>query len=232
MHHKINIAIDGPAASGKSAAGALLAKKINYDFMDTGIMYRSFTWWCLKTKIPFSAEDLLVEALNLFEIKWINHHFLVNNQLISDEIYSSTVTDHVPTIAVIPAIRKIMVAKIQAIVATKGFIVVGRDITSVVLPAAQLKIFLTSNLKTRSIRRWTQYRAEGINIQQKKVAADLALRDQVDETRLTGQLKIVDDAIIVDNSDYDLTTTVTKLLNLYQQYLTMQTNNKDEINES
>lgn len=218
MMKKINIAIDGPAASGKSAAAALLAKKIDYDYMDTGIMYRSFTSYCLKKQIPLDNEDLLIQALALFDMQWVNGHFLFNGQLVNDEIYSANVTRNVPKIASLPEIRKIIVQRIQDIVKTQGFIVVGRDITSVVLREAQLKIFLTSSLRARSIRRHQQYIKEGINIKPEQVYEDMLVRDNADKKRSTGRLIIVEDAKVLDNSDYDLQETVAKLTSLYHNY--------------
>lgn len=218
MSTKINIAIDGPAASGKSAAAQLLAKEIDYIFVDTGIIYRSFTLFCLQNNFDLKDQTLLLSALNTFEIKWKNNRFLFNNQPITDEIYSSEVTKSVPIIAGVTEIRAEFVKKIQEIVSLKGYIVVGRDITSVVLPDAELKIFLTSSLKARSARRWKQYLAEGIAISQDRVYQDMLNRDQHDENRATGQLIIVEDAIVLDNSDYDLQTTVKKLLEIFLKY--------------
>lgn len=218
MYSKINIAIDGPAASGKSAAAYLLSKKINYQFMDTGIMYRSFTNYCLKHKVAFEDEKLVLVALQLFDIKWIHGHFLFNEQPVTEEIYNKKVTSKVSLIASLPKVRKVMVSKIQEIVKDQGFIIVGRDISSVVLPNAQLKIFLTSSLHARSERRYKQYLQEGINITQEQVYNDMIIRDNIDKTRSTGQLVIVEDAIILDNSDYNLQTTVAKLKLLYDNY--------------
>lgn len=224
MYPKINIAIDGPAASGKSAAASLLAKKINYQFMDTGIMYRSFTNYCLKNKIIFENEELIVAALQLFDIKWVNGHFLFNDQPVTPEIYHQDVTNKVPLIAALTKVRQIMVSKIQEIVKTEGFIVVGRDIASVVLPNAQLKIFLTSSLRARSERRYKQYREEGVSITPEAVYKDMIVRDDIDKTRSTGQLVIVADAIVLDNSDYNLPTTVAKLKALYDNYFSHKNN--------
>lgn len=218
MSQKINIAIDGPAASGKSAAAQLLAKKIDYIFVDTGIIYRSFTLFCLQNNFNMNDTQLLISALKTFEIKWVNNHFLFNNQPISDEIYSSSVTKSVPIIAVIPEVRALFVEKIQDIVSAKGYIVVGRDITSVVLPDAELKIFLTSSLAARSERRWKQYLSEGVNITQKTVYQDMEKRDNGDKSRYIGQLTIVEDAIVFDNSNYDLSTTVEKLFKTFVEY--------------
>lgn len=218
MSQKINIAIDGPAASGKSAAAQLLAKKIDYIFVDTGIIYRSFTLFCLQNNFDMNNNQLLISALKTFEIKWVNNHFLFNHQPISDEIYSSNVTKNVPIIAVIPEVRALFVEKIQDIVSAKGYIVVGRDITSVVLPDAELKIFLTSSLEARSERRWRQYLSEGVNITQKTVYQDMEKRDNGDKNRDIGQLTIVKDAIVLDNSNYDLTATVEKLFKTFVQY--------------
>lgn len=218
MSSKINIAIDGPAASGKTAAAQKLAKEIGYIFVDTGIIYRSFTLFCLENNFNLQDEKLLLSALNTFEIKWANNHFLFNNQPISSKIYSSEVTKSVPIIASISEIRAEFVNKIQEIVSQKGYIVVGRDITSVVLPDAELKIFLTSSLKARSYRRWKQYLSEGIEISQDSVYQDMLNRDSRDKNRDVGQLTIVEDAIILDNSEYDLQTTVKKLLEIFLKY--------------
>lgn len=224
MYRKINIAIDGPAASGKSAAALLLAKKINYDVIDTGIMYRSFTNYCLKNQIPFDNEQLLVASLENFEIKWEKGQFLFNDLVVDEAIYSAKVTSKVPLVAAVAGVRKIMVTKIQTIVKNQGFIVVGRDIASIVLPQAQLKIFLTSSLEVRSQRRYNQYLAEGIKIKQLQIYQDLVIRDHVDKTRSTGKLIITKDAIVLDNSNYDLQTTVEKLSVLYHNYFNHKNN--------
>ncbi|MGL5268843.1 MAG: (d)CMP kinase [Spiroplasma sp.] len=218
MSSKINIAIDGPAASGKSAAAQMLAKEIGYVFVDTGIIYRSFTLFCLDNDFNLQDQMLLLSVLNTFEIKWLNNHFLFNNQPITDKIYSSRVTKSIPLIASVPEIRAEFVKKIQEIVRQKGFIVVGRDITSVVLLNAELKIFLTSSLRARSLRRWKQYLDEGIEIRQDTVYHDMLIRDRKDENRNVGQLTIVKDAIILDNSDYSLQETVNKLLEIFLKY--------------
>lgn len=218
MNSKINIAIDGPAASGKSAAAQMLAKKIDYVFIDTGIIYRSFTLFCLDNNFNLQDQKLLISALDTFEIKWVNNHFLFNNQTVTDEIYSSRVTKNIPFIASVTEIRAEFVKKIQEIARQKGFIVVGRDITSVVLPDAELKIFLTSSLQARSIRRWKQYLEEGVDISQETVYRDMLNRDRKDETREVGQLTIVKDAIVLDNSDYSLQETVERLFEIFLKY--------------
>lgn len=218
MNSKINIAIDGPAASGKSAAAQMLAKKINYIFIDTGIIYRSFTLFCLDNNFDIQDQKSLLSALDIFEIKWINNHFLFNNQPVTDEIYSSRVTKNISFIASIPEIRTKFIKKIQEISSQKGFIVVGRDITSVVLLDAEIKVFLTSSLQTRSLRRWKQYLSEGIEISKDTIYYDMLNRDKKDKTRNTGQLMIVEDAIVLDNSDYSLQETVDKLLEIFLKY--------------
>lgn len=218
MNSKINIAIDGPAASGKSAAAQILAKKIDYVFIDTGIIYRSFTLFCLDNNFNLQDQKLLLSVLDTFEIKWVNNHFLFNNQIVTDKIYSSRVTKNVPFIASVTEIRAEFVKKIQEIVRPKGFIVVGRDITSIVLPNAELKIFLTSSMQARSIRRWKQYLEENVEISQETVYRDMVNRDRKDETRAVGQLTIVKDAIVLDNSDYSLQETVKRLLAIFKKY--------------
>lgn len=212
MKNKINIAIDGPAASGKSAAALLLAKKINYVFLDTGIIYRAFTLFCLNNNLDLENEELINSQLNKFKIEWINNNFVFNGKIVSDEIYSARVSKKVPLIAKLKIVRVTFVAKIQSLVQAKGFIVVGRDITSVVLPDAQLKIFLTSSLESRSLRRWKQYVNEGIKVEQEDVYEEMKKRDYSDKNRDSGALKIVDDAIVIDNSQYSLEQTVDKIL--------------------
>lgn len=212
MKNKINIAIDGPAASGKSAAALLLAKKINYVFLDTGIIYRAFTLFCLNNNLDLENEEIVNSQLNKFKIEWVNNNFVFNGKIVSDEIYSARVSKKVPLIAKLKIVRVTFVAKIQSLVQAQGFIVVGRDITSVVLPDAQLKIFLTSSLESRSLRRWKQYVNEGIKVEQEDVYEEMKKRDYSDKNRDSGALKIVDDAIVIDNSQYSLEQTVDKIL--------------------
>ncbi|WFG96841.1 (d)CMP kinase [Spiroplasma citri] len=216
---KINIAIDGPAGSGKSSAGYELAKKLNYQFIDTGLTYRAFTYFCVKVGVDFTSYHQLQAQLANFKYQVINNHVYVNNEDITDKLQTNLVLDNINKITGFDFIRAAMVCLQRKLVVKKGNVVVGRDITTVVLPDAEVKIYLTASITARANRRWNQNQEKNIvpnNLAEIKVK--LKERDYVDTTRAVGPLKIAPDAVVVDSSKLTFEQTVTKIYQVICNY--------------
>ncbi len=216
---KINIAIDGPAGSGKSSASYELAKKLNYQFIDTGLTYRSFTYFCVKVGVDFTNHYQLKAQLTNFKYQVINNRVYINREDITDKLQTDLVLDNINKITGLDFIRAEMVCLQRKLVIKKGNVVVGRDITTVVLPDAEVKIYLTASITARANRRWNQNQENHIvpnNLAE--ITTKLKERDYVDTTRAVGPLKIAPDAVIVDSSKLTFEQTVTKIYEIVCNY--------------
>lgn len=205
MLKKIIIAIDGPAGSGKSTAAKNLAKKLGFIYLDTGAMYRAITFMAIKKGIVDDTPAVIdmAKKLNL-NLKFENGltKVFVDGQEVTDEIRSAEVNSKVSEISAIPEVREQMV-KIQREIGKQGNIVAeGRDVTTVVFPDADVKIFLTASLDVRAKRRLKEFQQKNIPITFEEVKANLEKRDKIDSGRKVSPLKKADDAIEFDNTGF------------------------------
>lgn len=216
---KLNIAIDGPAGSGKSSAGYELAKKLNYQFIDTGLTYRAFTYFCAKAQIDFSNNQQLQVLLTKFNYQVLNNKIYVNNEDVTAMLQTSLVLDNINKITGLEFIRTAMVALQRQLVTKKGNVVVGRDITTVVLPDAEIKIYLTASIAARAKRRWSQNNENDITPNNlTEITTKLRERDHVDTSRTVGPLKIAADAIVIDTSSLTFEQTVAAIYQVVMEY--------------
>ncbi|KAF0851266.1 MAG: (d)CMP kinase [Spiroplasma poulsonii] len=216
---KLNIAIDGPAGSGKSSAGYELAKKLNYQFIDTGLTYRAFTYFCAKAQIDFSNNQQLQVLLTKFNYQVLNNKIYVNNEDVTAILQTSLVLDNINKITGLEFIRTAMVALQRQLVTKKGNVVVGRDITTVVLPYAEIKIYLTASIAARAKRRWSQNNENDITPNNlTEITTKLRERDHVDTSRTVGSLKIAADAIVIDTSSLTFEQTVAAIYQVVMEY--------------
>jgi cytidylate kinase len=217
---KIVIAIDGHAACGKSTSAKLLAKKLNYIFIDSGAMYRAVTLHLLKKNIDPDNTNQVLEALKEIDVEFrLNkengqNDVYLNNVIVSHEIRSMHVNDHVSTISSIKEVRQFLVAKQQEIGKKKGIVMDGRDIGTVVFPNASLKIFMTASIEARAGRRLAELQEKGIVASEDEIIKNLRDRDHKDSTRRESPLRKADDAIIVDTSTLTIEEQINKLLAL------------------
>ena len=156
------IAIDGPAASGKSSAGKMFASQLGYRFLDTGLMYRAATWDAMNNGIDINEPEAVSAVVGKMEFSVIDGDFgenliLVNGQDVTRFLHSTAVDVSVSPVSAITAVRKIMVAEQRRIATTGSIVMVGRDIGTVVIPDAPLKIFLTASAETRANRRYSEF---------------------------------------------------------------------------
>jgi cytidylate kinase len=213
------IAIDGPVAVGKSSVGSLLAKRLGYVFFDTGMMYRSFTWKVLKSDISTEDEQKLCQLAKATKFDFVPLQGCYLSPFVDDEDVSSKlccpeVEAHVPLVAKIVGVRQIMIQEQRGLAQRGKIVMAGRDIGTVVLPWAELKIFLTASTEERARRRYNELSERGENSSPEAVLADLRKRDEMDTHRTVSPLKPAEDAIIIDTENLSLEQVVDKIYTL------------------
>ena len=209
------IAVDGPSGSGKSSISKESATRLGYNFLDTGAMYRSLTWFCVSNNLR--EEDLIVEKIlnQDFELEISidpqKEQVRVNGVEVTNIIREDAITSQVSVFAAMPGVRRFLVAKQRELVdaSDSGIIVEGRDIGSVVLPNANFKIFITANDDVRAKRR-----ARQIDSNENDVLVAQRKRDLLDSSRKVSPLVIPEGAVILDNSDLDFEQSVNKLIEI------------------
>lgn len=204
----IIIAIDGFSSSGKSTMAKRLAAKIGYRYIDTGAMYRAVALWAMRHNVISDGkvdEKALVAGLPDIAIDFKplpdgTQHTMLNGVDVESDIRGIEVSNQVSTIAAIPFVRRALVKAQQAFGQSKGIVMDGRDIGTVVFPQAELKIFVNASPETRAMRRYKELQAKGQNVPYEEVLANVQRRDLLDSTREDSPLRQADDAILLDNS--------------------------------
>jgi cytidylate kinase len=210
LKNKINIAIDGYSSCGKSTLAKSVAKELNYIYVDTGAMYRAMTLYAINhSYINDNAEvdvDGLISALDKIVIHFkyntdtLKHETFLNGENVEHEIRNPSVSSWVSPISAIKEVRKKLVALQQRMAEGRGVVMDGRDIGTVVLPDAELKIFMTADSVVRAKRRFEELRIMGVQTTVEEVLKNLNARDEYDTTRANDPLRRADDAIVLDNS--------------------------------
>jgi hypothetical protein len=216
MRKKI-IALDGPAGAGKSSVSKMVAKRLNCTYLDTGAMYRAITYEALKRNISEEKEIVqMVENLNMdICAKEDTMHVFIDGEDITQYLRTSEVSSNVSRISAFQGVRNAMV-KLQRKVAEKGNVVLdGRDIGTVVLPDADLKIFLTASVHTRALRRYKELKDTDTTLE--RIEEEIKRRDNLDMTRKISPLRKADDAILLDNSDLTLEETADKIISCWKK---------------
>ena len=210
------IAIDGPVAVGKSSVGSLLAKRLGYIFFDTGMMYRAFTWKVLKSGISPKDEDKICQLANTtkFDFAPIKSGWclspLIDDKDASSKLLHPEIEERVSLISRIAGIRQVLVSEQRKLAQRGKVVMAGRDIGTVVLPWAELKIFLTASTEERARRRYKELVERGENTSLETVLADLKKRDEMDINRTISPLKPAEDAIIIDTENFSLEQVIDK----------------------
>lgn len=215
MQKKLIVAIDGPAGSGKSTTAKLLAQKLNYLYIDTGAMYRTVTLFALRKKI-LGDEQAIINLASETDIKleFINGEtkVTVSGEDVSQDIRSFEVNQNVSDVSKIDGVRKILVKKQQEMGKNGGVVMEGRDITTVVFPDADVKIFLTAVLDERAKRRALEYAQKGTKLPVSEVKSNLQKRDLIDSNREVSPLTKSPDSIEVDTSNVTIEEQVNQIL--------------------
>ncbi len=220
------IAIDGSAGSGKSTTGKALASRIGFRFLDTGLMYRAATWNAIQNGIDVRDPDAVVMAVSRMEFSVRDDDdgenlIVVNGENVTGFLHLAEVDDKVSAVSAISGVRAIMVAEQRRIAGEGGIVMIGRDIGTVVIPEAPLKIYLTASAQTRAVRRHRDFVAaagegdgEGDEVDFKEILRSIEQRDLIDSSRDDSPLKPADDAVVIDTDEMSFGEVVVRLVEL------------------
>jgi cytidylate kinase len=216
------IAIDGPAASGKSTVGVLLAKKLDYLYFDTGIMYRAVTWAALQglkavddeTQVTRLAETVQIDVQPPSKSDGRQADVLLDGVDITWEIRRPEVDANVSQVSAYAGVRTAMTAQQRRIGQRGRVVMVGRDIGTVVLPEAELKIYLDASVEERARRRFEELRKRGEVADYEKILAAMKKRDKIDSTRAIAPLRAAEDAIRICSDQINAAQVVEQIMEL------------------
>ena len=213
MEKQLQIAIDGPAGAGKSTIAKMVADKLGLLYLDTGAMYRACAYY-LKREEALDDESRLPELLGKMELSFDENGKIIylNGEDVSAVIRTPKITELTSKVSGNAKLREFLVHKQQEIAGMRGVIMDGRDIGTVVLPQAQVKIFLTASLESRAQRRLLDLAQKGIKSDLATVMEDLAKRDKQDSTREHSPLKQADDAVVIDTSEMSIDDVIKNIL--------------------
>ena len=206
-NQKIIIAIDGYSSCGKSTLAKAMAKNLEYVFIDTGAMYRAVALFFLRAGIDFDNTLDIAAALNKITLQFkynpatLQSDMYLNEENVEQEIREMRVSQKVSEVATLALVRDFAVAQQQAMGESKGIVMDGRDIGTVVFPKAELKIFVTASPDIRVQRRFLELSAKSPAITVEEISENLQHRDLIDTTREHSPLKQADDALVLDNSN-------------------------------
>lgn len=221
-HARPPIAIDGPAVSGKSSVGKAFASRIGYRFLDTGLMYRAATWNAVQNGVDVNDSAAVTTAAEEMEFSVTDSEtgdnlIIVNGEDVTSHLHSIEVDEAVSAVAAVGRVREIMVEEQRRLAGEGEIVMVGRDIGTVVLPDAALKVYLTATARTRAIRRHKDFIAEGTEVELEVILRSMEQRDLVDSSRENSPLKPADDALIVDTDDLTFDQVVDHLVELAEE---------------
>lgn len=220
---QFSIAIDGPAGAGKSTIAKLLAKNLGCIYIDTGAMYRAVGYYCIKNGIEYDQEASVKAHLDKIELTLQclqeGQVILLNGENISSLIRTDEVAAAASKVATYGVVRKEMVRRQQEMAKTQSIVMDGRDIGTVVLPFATLKVFLTASVEVRAQRRFKEYNEKGLEISIEQLSEEIRIRDEQDSTREISPLKQAEDAILLDTTHLKIEEIVTFIKEALMQRL-------------
>ena len=215
----VSVAVDGPAGSGKSTITKMVAKSLGFNYVDTGAMYRALTYNFLSNGLDELEEEEIKELLSKtdFKVEYVDgvQYVYVNNEEVSDKIRTAEVSKFTSLFAKSPVVRDFLIDTQRNLANTNNIIMDGRDIASVVLPNADVKIFLTASVEERARRRVLDFERQGIeNVDFEKVKEDIKARDWQDENRDIAPLIKVESATLIDTTSLTINEVVEKMTEL------------------
>jgi CMP/dCMP kinase len=221
MENKISIAIDGPAAAGKSTVAKIVAEKLSYIYIDTGAMYRALTYKAILNNLDLEDEKSLLTTLLDSKLELLpsdeGQLVFLDDQNVTDTIRSSEVTNSVSIVAKHQSVREEMVRMQKSFAAGGGVVMDGRDIGTHVLPNAEVKVFLLASVEERAIRRHTENLKKGFSSDLAQLKEEIAKRDKYDSEREYAPLKKADDAIELDTTSLTITEVVENIMALVSE---------------
>lgn len=216
-----SVAIDGPAGAGKSSVARRAAAALSFIYVDTGALYRAVGYCVAQkdadTKSAAEVEPLL-DSISV-DLKFVNgeQRVFANGEDVSEAIRTPDMAMHASNVSAIPAVRAKLLDMQRSLAERNNVIMDGRDIGTVVLPNAQVKIFLTASPESRAMRRLADHKARGEEISFETLLSDIKRRDEADSTRATAPLKQAEDAVLVDTTELSFEESVEAVISLIQK---------------
>lgn len=215
MKNVFSIAVDGPAGAGKSTIAKRASEVLKIEYIDTGAMYRALTYKVLEKKIDPKDTENVIEILNKTNIDFIDNHIYLDGLKVDKEIRDNKVSSNSSYIAIIKEVRDRMVFLQQRMAKEKSVIMDGRDITTVVLPNADYKFFITATVEERSKRRYMELIEKGeSNITLEKIIEDIKRRDEIDSNREIAPLTKTEDSYLIDTTDKSIEESVNIIVSM------------------
>jgi CMP/dCMP kinase len=218
MSKRISIAIDGPAAAGKSTVAKIVAENLAYVYIDTGAMYRALTYKALREGVSLHDEPDMISLLNATSIELFpgesGQKVLIDGVEVTNEIRTAEVTNQVSYASVHEQVRKEMVNRQQLFAKNGGVVMDGRDIGTHVLPEAEVKVFLLASVDERAQRRHAENLQKGFDSDLEQLKEEIAARDKIDSEREVAPLKKADDAVVIDTTSLSIADVVEKIMGL------------------
>ncbi|MDN6967298.1 (d)CMP kinase [Oenococcus sp. UCMA 17063] len=214
----MQVAIDGPAGSGKSTVAKIVAKKFNFVYVDTGAMYRAVTLYAKINQIDYEDEQEISEKVPLISLNFIPadpvQKVILNGQDVTEAIRSQEITNNVSLVSSYQKVRDEMTERQRQMTEDSSVVMDGRDIGTTVLPNAEVKIFLVASVNQRAIRRFKENKAQGSNATLNDIKKEIIARDYKDSHRLISPLRKANDAIEIDTSELSIDQVVNKILEI------------------
>ncbi|MBR4304948.1 MAG: (d)CMP kinase [Clostridia bacterium] len=215
---KIAIAIDGPSGAGKSSIAKALAKSLNIIYVDTGAIYRTVGLYVYRNGVESRDKEKIISMLPDISVKlaYIDgaQHIFLNGEDVSGLIRTETISRYASDVSAIPEVRAFLLSLQRDMAKETSVIMDGRDIGTVVLPDAEVKIFMTASAEVRARRRYKELIEKGESVVYEDVLAAIITRDTNDSTRATAPLKAADDAVILDNSEINAEETLNRVIDI------------------
>ena len=219
----INVAIDGPGGAGKSTISKRAAKELGFLYVDTGALYRAVGLNAMRTGADLNDTESIEKSLNgiSVDLKYENGEqvVLLNGENVSSLIRTPEASMSASAVSSVPKVRKFLFSLQQNIAAKNNCIMDGRDIGTVVLPNAQVKIFLTASPEERAMRRYKELVEKGESVEYENVLAELKQRDYNDSHRVLAPLKPAEDSVLVDTTGLNLEESVEKIIKMIKEKL-------------
>jgi len=210
------VALDGPAGVGKSSVSRQLASKTGMCYINSGNFYRAITLLAIERGVDLSDENAVTQLAEENPIDIKDGRICIAGRDVEDELHTDTVDAHVAELSRIPSVREVVNRRLKELAKTRDVIVEGRDITTVVFPDAEVKVYLDANPKTRALRR---YRQGVSNLSLEEIEANIRKRDDIDTNKPIGSLKISSDALYLDTSDLTIDEVCEKVLKKINTFL-------------
>ena len=215
--HPLVIAIDGPAGSGKGTVAQQLATKLNYHYLDSGAIYRVIAYAAKEKNIKSGSVNNLIDLVANSEIKFTENNIWLNGNKITDFIRTELISKLASEIAIHNKLRTSILDYQKSFCKLPGLVAEGRDMTSVVFPNADLKIYLNASVNERAKRRYKQLISKGNNVTLSNLTQEIVRRDSRDKDREVSPLIIVKEAYVLETDDLSEDQTVNKILSLFEK---------------